>query len=67
MKDGKFGFELSHGLTYGSGANFDGKEVGYTAMPIPPMPRKKFGQNSGWPAATGYTEEPGELDKSGES
>lgn len=55
MKDGKFGFDPG-GMTYGSDANFEGKEVGYTAMPIPPMPQKKFGQNSGIPTATGYTE-----------
>ena len=62
MKDGKYGFELSKGLTFGSDVPMDSTEVGYTAMPIPPMPRKKFGQNSGWPTATGYIEEPGEKE-----
>ena len=61
MKDGKFGFDPK-GMTYGSDANFDGKEVGYTAMPIPPMPLKKFGQNSGWLTATGETQTSVEMD-----
>lgn len=61
MKDGKFGFDPK-GMTYGSDANFGGKEVGYTAIPIPPMPLKKFGKNSGWPTATGETEMPGEKE-----
>jgi hypothetical protein len=66
MKDGKFGFDLK-GMTYGSDANFGGKEVGYTATPIPPFVKKKFGQNAGWPTATGETESPGVLNKTGES
>lgn len=63
MKDGKFGDSLSQGLTYGSDVPMDGSEVGFTAMPIPPMQHKKFGLNSGWPRNTGETESPGDLSR----
>ena len=66
MKDGKFGFDLK-GMTYGSQANWSGMEEGYQATPIPPFVKKKFGQNAGWPTATGETESPGVLNKTGES
>lgn len=50
------------GMSNGSDVNLDGLDVDRTAVKIPPMPQKKFGQNSGWPTATGETEMPSESE-----
>lgn len=62
MKDAGYGFDLKS-LNYGSDVNMDGLNVDKTAVKIPYKANKKFGTNAGWPAATGYTEEPGELEQ----
>lgn len=61
MKNAGLGDGLNN-LNYGSDVNMDGLDVDRTAVKIPYKANKKFGTNAGWPAATGYTEEPGELE-----
>lgn len=55
MKNAGLGDGLNN-LNYGSDVQMDGMDVDRTAVKIPPMPQKKFGQNAGIPTATGETQ-----------